>query len=392
MTAITHIADPSAQAHDLPFERVPDPLPEATLADRRKSLFVNLAVGIGVLALAYGAWDQLVSARHVTTDDAYVGADMAQVTPLVGAPVRAVLVQDSQMVRKGDVLVRLDDTDAQIALARAEADLAQTVRRVRGLSATDAGLDAQIAARGADQARAAASLVSAQADFDRAAIDLKRREALAASGSVSGEELTQARNAQATAAANLRSAAAAVTLAAANRTAAVGTRDANHAMIANTSVDTNPEVLAARAARDQARVDLDRMVIRAPFDGVVTHRQVQVGQRVQAGQSLMVVVPDKALYVDANYKEGQLAKVHPGQAVTLTSDLYGSAVVYHGRVMGFLGGTGAAFAVVPAQNATGNWIKVVQRLPVRIALDPEELTEHPLRVGLSMDADIALAQ
>jgi len=391
MTAITHIAEAPAQTVDLPFERVPDPVPEPTLADRRKSLFVNLAVGIGVLALAYGAWDQLVAARHVTTDDAYVGADMAQVTPLIGAPVRAVLVQDSQMVRKGDVLVRLDDTDAQIALAKAQADLAQTERRVRGMAATDAGLDAQIAARGADQARAAASLASAQADFDRAAIDLKRREALAASGSVSGEELTQARNAQATAAANLRSAAAAVTLAAANRSAAVGTRDANHALIANTSVDTNPEVLAARAARDQARVDLERTVIRAPFDGVVSHRQVQVGQRVQAGQSLMVVVPDKALYVDANYKEGQLAKVHPGQAVTLTSDLYGTSVVYHGRVKGFLGGTGAAFAVVPAQNATGNWIKVVQRLPVRITLDREELTEHPLRVGLSMNADIVVA-
>jgi membrane fusion protein (multidrug efflux system) len=317
---------------------------------------------------------------------------MAQVTPLVGAPVREVMVQDSQMVRKGDVLVRLDDTDARITLAKAEADLSQTERRVRGLSATDAGLDAQIAARAAEQARAAAGLVSAQADFDKAAIDLKRREALAASGSVSGEELTQARNAQATAAANLHSAQATVTLAAANRTAAIGTRDATRVMIANTSNDTNPEVLAARATRDQARVDLDRMVVRAPFDGVISHRQVQVGQRVQAGQSMMVVVPDKSLYVDANYKEGQLAKVHPGQAVTLTSDLYGSSIVYHGRVMGLTGGTGAAFSVVPAQNATGNWIKVVQRVPVRIKLDPDELSMHPLRVGLSMTADIEVAQ
>jgi membrane fusion protein (multidrug efflux system) len=392
MTTITHIADQHAPAADLPFERVAEPVPTADLATRRKGLFVSLGVGIAIVALAYAAYDVLLASRHVETDNAYVGADMAQITPLVGAPVREVLVQDSQMVRKGDVLVRLDDTDARIALAKAEADLAQTIRRVRGLSATDAGLDAQIAARTAEQARAAAGLVSAQADYDKAVIDLKRREALAASGSVSGEELTLARNAQATAAANLHSAQASVTLAAANRAAAIGTRDATQVMIADTSTDTNPEVMAARATRDQARVDLDRMVLRAPFDGVVSHRQVQVGQRVQAGQSLMVVVPDKALYVDANYKEGQLAKVHPGQVATLTSDLYGSSVIFHGRVMGLTGGTGAAFAVVPAQNATGNWIKVVQRLPVRIRLDPEELAEHPLRVGLSMDADIDIAQ
>jgi membrane fusion protein (multidrug efflux system) len=392
MTAITQIADKDAQFTDLPFERVPYADPETDQASRRKSLFIRLGLGIAVGAIAYGAYDQLVASHHVTTDNAYVGADMAQVTPLVGAPVREVLVQDSQMVRKGDVLVRLDDTDARIALAKAEADLAQTERRVRGLSATDAGLDAQIAGRRAEQARATAALASARADLDKATIDLKRREALAASGSVSGEELTQARNAQATATANLRSAEASVSLAGANRIAAVGSRDANRVLIANSTTDTNPEVLAARATRDQARVDLDRMVIRAPFDGVVSHRQVQVGQRVQAGQSMMVVVPDKTLYVDANYKEGQLAKVHPGQAVKLTSDLYGSSVVYHGRVMGFSGGTGAAFAVVPAQNATGNWIKVVQRLPVRIALDREELTEHPLRVGLSMDADIEVGQ
>jgi membrane fusion protein (multidrug efflux system) len=162
-------------------------------------------------------------------------------------------------------------------------------------------------------------------------------------------------------------------------------------MIANTTVDTNPEVLSARATRDQARVDLDRMVLRAPFDGIVSRRQVQVGQRVQAGAMLMVVVPINATYVDANFKEVQLARVRPGQSVTLHSDLYGGDVVYHGRVVGFSGGTGAAFAVVPAQNATGNWIKVVQRLPVRITLDPKELAQHPLRVGLSMTADIHVA-
>jgi len=259
---------------------------------------------------------------------------------------------------------------------------------VQGLQATDFGLSAQMSARAADQARATAALAAARADADRAAIDLKRREALAASGSVSGEELTIARNALATATANLQSAQAQVALAAANKTAATGTRNANLALIANTDLDTNPEVLAARATRDQAKVNLERTVIRAPIDGVIARRQVQVGHRAEPGKVLMMVVPVNAAYVDANFKEVQLAKVHPGQPVTLTSDLYGSKVVYHGTVTGFAGGTGAAFALVPTQNATGNWIKVVQRLPVRIALKPDELARNPLRVGLSMAADI----
>jgi len=359
-------------------------------AARRKSLFIKLGLGVAAVALAYGAYDLFVGSAHVTTDNAYVGADVAQITPLVGGPVAQVLVSDTQAVKRGDILVRLDDTDARITLAKAEADLAQTLRRVRGLSATDAGLAAQIAARAADEARAAASLTAARADLDRASIDLKRRDALAASGSVSGEELTQARNALATTTANLRSAEAAVALAAANRAASVGTRDATRALIAGATPETNPEVLAAQATRDQARVDLDRTVLRAPFDGIITRRQAQVGQRVQPGQALMAVVPVESAYVDANYKEVQLSKVRPGQPVTLTSDLYGGSVVYHGKVVGFSGGTGAAFAVVPAQNATGNWIKVVQRLPVRIAIDPKDLAAHPLRLGLSMNADITV--
>ncbi|HWU02095.1 MAG TPA: HlyD family efflux transporter periplasmic adaptor subunit [Novosphingobium sp.] len=358
----------------------------------RKRLFAGLALGVAVIALGWGGYEFFYGSHHVTTDNAYVGADVAQVTPQVAAPVAAVLVQDTQAVKAGDVLVRLDDTDARIALARAEANLAQTERKVRGLVATDAGLDAQVAARGAEQARAAAAVIAARSDADKAAIDLKRREALAASGSVSGEELTSARNALATASANLRSAEAAVALAAANRDAAKGTLGANHALIADTQPETNPEVLVARAQRDAARVDLERTVIRAPFDGVISRRQVQVGQRVQPGQSLMVVVPVQAAYVDANYKEVQLAKVRPGQPVTLKSDLYGGSVEYHGKVVGFSGGTGSAFALVPAQNATGNWIKVVQRLPVRIAIDPKDLAAHPLRVGLSMDADIDVSQ
>jgi membrane fusion protein (multidrug efflux system) len=365
---------------------------DAANAAKRKKLFMRFGACVAALAVAYGAYDAFYASAHVETDNAYVGADVAQVSAQVTAPIREVLVSDTQAVKQGDVLVRLDDTDARIALARAEANLALTERRVRGLSATDNGLAAQIAARAADETRATASLASARADVEKAGVDLKRREALAASGSVSGEELTLARSAFATANANLRAAQAAVALAAANRAAAAGTRDANRVMIENTTTETNPEVLAARAARDQAKVDLERTIIRAPFDGVIARRSAQVGQRAEPGKGLMAVVPVQAAYVDANYKEVQLSKVHAGQKVTLTSDLYGSSVTYHGTVVGFSGGTGAAFAVVPAQNATGNWIKVVQRLPVRVALDPKELAAHPLRVGLSMTADIDVSK
>ncbi|RZF61024.1 HlyD family efflux transporter periplasmic adaptor subunit [Sphingomonas populi] len=364
---------------------------DAAVKAKRRKLFAILAIAVVGLGILYWAYVHFIASRHVSTENAYVGANVAQVTPLIGGPVREVLVDEAQRVKRGDVLVRLDDTDARLSLARAEAELALTERRVRGLLATDSGLGAQVMARGADQARADARLVAARADLAKAKIDLDRRESLAASGSVSGDELTIARNAYSTATANLKVAQAENALAQANRTSAIGSRDANRAMIADATPDANPEVLAARAARDQARVDLDRTVVRAPVDGIVSRRQVQVGQRVQAGATMMVVVPVQAAFVDANFKEGQLARVAPGQRVTLTSDLYGGDVEYHGRVIGFSGGTGAAFAVVPAQNATGNWIKVVQRLPVRITLDPKELAQHPLRVGLSMNATVDLS-
>ncbi len=159
-------------------------------------------------------------------------------------------------------------------------------------------------------------------------------------------------------------------------------------MIKGVSVDTHPETVASRAALNKARLDLSRTVIRAPIDGIVDQRKAQVGQSVQPGQSLMTVAPIAQAYVDANFKEGQLGEVHVGQSVELTSDLYGGKLVFHGKVAGMGGGTGAAFAVIPAQNATGNWIKVVQRVPVRITLDPREMAAHPLRVGLSMTATI----
>jgi membrane fusion protein (multidrug efflux system) len=357
----------------------------------RKKAFALLAATIAVVGGGYWTYDHLVLSRHAVTDNAYVGADIAQVTPIVGGPVAAVLVADTQMVRRGDVLVRLDDTDERLRLQIAEATYQSTMRRVQGYFANDRSLSAQVAAREADQNRADAQLQAAQADYEKARIDLDRRKALATNGSVSGDELTAAQTAFRTAAANLTAVNAARAQAEAARNAALGAREMNNALIAGTTVETNPEVLAARAARDQATVDLERTVIRAPIDGVVSRRQVQVGQRVQPGMMLMVVVPLAEAYVDANFKEVQLAKVRPGQSVTLYSDLYGSGAPFKGRVVGFSGGTGAAFSVVPAQNATGNWIKVVQRLSVRISLDPAELAARPLQVGLSMTADVDLS-
>ena len=363
----------------------------AAKTTQRKRLFAGLAVAAALAGGGYYAYDTLVASHHVSTDNAYVGAYSAEITPLVGGPVAAVEVADTQTVRKGQVLVRLDNTDARLALANAEAALQMAERKVRGYMANDEGLGAQVSARAAGQAQADAQVAAAQSNLQRARIDLDRRKALAADGAVSGEELTSAQNAYTNAAAALQAARAGQAVAAADRDAAHGSRGANQALISGASVLDNPEVAAARAARDQARVDLERTIIRAPIDGVVSKRQVQVGQRVQPGMGLMVVVPVEHAYVDANFKEIQLAKVKPGQEVELTSDLYGKKVVYHGRVAGFSGGTGAAFAVIPAQNATGNWIKVVQRLPVRIALDPAELRRNPLRVGLSMDVDIEVA-
>jgi len=354
------------------------PADAANPAARRKPLFALLGGVVAVGALAYGSYWYLVASHHVSTDNAYVAAEMAQLTPEVGGTVRQVNVVDTQAVKRGDVLVLLDDTDARLALAQAEAELARAERRVQGYLASDEGLGAQVQARAAEQSRSQAQLASAQAELERARLDYNRRQALAKNGSVSGEEVSNARSALNVAEAAYQAAEAAAKQSAANLRAAEGSLKANQTLTRNTSVDTNPEVTLARAKRDQARVDLARTVIRAPVDGVVAKRQVQLGQRVQAGR----------VHVDANFKEGQLRGVRIGQPVTLKADLYGSEVSYHGKVAGLAGGSGAAFATIPAQNATGNWIKVVQRVPVRIALDPAELRQHPLQVGLSMTATI----
>ena len=354
----------------------------------RKRLFVIFGVAIAVIALLVLAWQVLFAWKTVSTDNAYVNADVAQVTPLVSGPVAAVLVEDTAHVNAGDVLVRLDASDAQMALDRAQAELARAEREYRQTAATGQSLVASAAARTSDIAAAQAQLEVAGANLERSRVDYERRRKLSANGAVSGDELTAATNAYQAAQANMALARAQVRQAQSNSRAAARQAAANLALTAGTTEASSPEVMAARAARDQAKLDLARTVIRAPISGVVTRRQVQVGQRIAAGTALMTIVPTDRLYVDANFKEGQLKRVRPGQPATLTSDLYGGDVVYHGRVAGLAGGTGAAFALMPAQNATGNWTKVVQRLPVRIELDPKELAAHPLRVGLSMDAEV----
>ncbi len=361
---------------------------DQTLKQRRNQRLLALGGGVVVVAAAATAYWTLYASHFVSTDNAYAAVEVAQVTPAIGGTIAEVKVKDTQAVKQGDVLVTIDPTDAQLALAQAEAELGRAVRRVRAYVANDGGLAAQVSARVAEEKRAEAQLSAAQADFERAQIDLKRRQALLASGSVSGDELTKAQNAHAAAQANLASAKAAIAQASANRVAAQGAREANAALIDQAQGDSNPEILLARAKRDQAKIDLERTVIRAPMDGVVAKRQVQLGQRVPAGAPLLSVVPVQDIYVNANFKEGQLQKVRPGQSATVTSDLYGSSVTYHGVVEGLAGGSGSAFAAIPAQNATGNWIKVVQRLPLRIRLDAQELAAHPLKVGLSMTVRI----
>jgi len=361
------------------------------LLKKRKKLFLLLG---GVALKAGATWAAFAifgAGGYATTDNAYVGSDSAQVTPRVEGAVARVMVANTEQVQKGQVLVVLDDADARLQLAEAAAALAQAERRVQGWMANDRQLSAQISARGADQVRAAAQTRAATADLQRAREEYARRSALEETGAISSEEFTKSLNGLKQAEAAFATAKAAETQALANRTAAVGALDANQVLTAGAGVGDNPEVVAARARYEKARLQLKRTVIRAPVAGVVTGRQVQVGQRIQPGANLMTVVPVREAFVDANFKEGQLAKVKPGQKVELVSDLYGDKVKFHGTVVGMSGGTGSAFALIPAQNATGNWIKVVQRVPVRIRLDPQELKAHPLRVGLSMEAKIKLS-
>ena len=356
----------------------------------RRTWLVRLGLVVLVLALVWGAYYLLFGRSHVSTDDAYVSADIAEVTPLVASSVVAVNVNDTQFVKAGTVLVELDPADARVALAQAQADLSAARRKYRQSVAMSSSLGAQVSARGASIAQARAQLASASADAAKARIDLSRREALASSGAVSGEELTSARQASLSAQAAVATAQAAVAQAQAQAQAAQGDLAANQALISGVNEDSDPGVLVAKAKLAAAQLDMSRLTIRAPIDGIVTRRQVQVGQRVTVGAPIMTIVPVGQAYVDANFKEGQLDGVKIGMPAKVAVDLYGG-YAYHGKVAGIGGGTGSSMAIIPAQNATGNWIKVVQRVPVRIALDPRELASHPLRMGLSAEATIDLA-
>ncbi len=346
-------------------------------------LLVVAAVGIG-----WGAYWFLVSQYYIETDDAYVQANIIQIPPQIGGTTTAVLADDTQYVDAGQTLVRLDPADANVALEQAKAQLAQTVREVRVTYASNGTLAAAIDARQADVKRYEADARRARADLSRARADLKRRTDLEPIGAVSGEELQHAR----TAVSNAQAAeAAAVAASAAAQSALSGAREqlvTNRALTDGTTIENHPNVLAAAARVHEAMLSVDRLTIKAPMAGYVARKSVQVGQRIAAGTPLMAVVPLDAVWVDANFKEGQLRDMRIGQPVELVADAYGKRVSYRGRIEGLSAGTGSAFAILPAQNATGNWIKIVQRVPVRIALDAEQVRQHPLRVGLSMVASV----
>jgi membrane fusion protein, multidrug efflux system len=327
----------------------------------RRTLLLALLVAVLALAGAgYGLYYFLDARFHVDTDDAYVNGNVVQITPQVTGTVIAVQADNSQIVKKGEPVVQIDPADARIVLQQAEANLGQTVRQIHGLYVNDDKYRAEVAQR--------------RTDLAKAQDDLRRRLSTGMTGAVSDEEIAHARDA-------VRSAQAALD-------ASQQQLGANRALTANTTVEQHPDVQASAARVRDAYLAYARTTLPAPVTGYVAQRTVQVGQRVSPGTALMSVVPLEQVWVDANFKEWQLRQIRVGQPVDLIADVYGSRVVYHGKVVGFTPGTGSALALLPAQNATGNWIKVVQRLPVRIEIPPAELEKHPLRVGLSMNVDV----
>lgn len=321
-------------------------------------LFIIIALGV---TLAYFLFWQ----HEEETEDAYVAGHLVQITPQITGTVRKVMFDDTELVKKGDVLITLDDSDFQLAYDRAQNELIQAIRQNKKQTATNSQAKAQVLLRKADLARAQA--------------DLRRRELLSGTDAISGEELSHARAAVVQAQAALKAVEAAETSA----QAAIGN---------NIPLRQQPAVQTAVSRIKDAWLNLQRTQIHAPIAGQVAKRNVQVGQRITQGVPLMAVVPLDNLWVDANFKESQLRKMRIGQSVEMVSDLYGSKVVYHGKVMGLSAGTGGAFSLLPAQNATGNWIKVVQRVPVRISLDPRELRANPLRMGLSMTVKVDISE
>ncbi|WP_425487987.1 HlyD family efflux transporter periplasmic adaptor subunit [Marilutibacter penaei] len=324
-----------------------------------------LAIVAGVVLLsgaAWSAWYLLHGRWHETTEDAYVQGDIVSITPQTVGTVVGISADEGMKVKAGQVLVQLDPDDADVAYDAALANLAATVRQVRGLySAVDAGQ---------------ADLRARQVAVAQARADVTRRAGLVASGAVSAEELAHARD-------QLAAAEAAMS-------ASHGELARNRALVDATEVASQPQVQAAAAQLRRAWLDRQRSAILAPIDGFAAKRSVQLGQRVQPGTPLMTVVPLDALWIEANFKETQLARMRIGQPVTVHTDLYGDAVEYDGRIASLGMGTGSAFSLLPAQNASGNWIKIVQRVPVRIELDPTQLAEHPLRLGLSTHVDVDL--
>jgi membrane fusion protein (multidrug efflux system) len=340
---------------DVSVEAAPAPPAVRPLRDRRRRWIVGLVAALVVIALAVLAWWLVYARLYESTDDAYVAGDLVNVMSQVNGTVVSIGADETDLVDAGQELVRLDATDARIALQDAEQQLARTVRQTRTVFATRDQLQAVVDQRRADLARA-------QADLDR-------RRNLTASGAVSGEELGHAQDA-------LNAARDALVAAEKNLAA-------SRALVGRTGVADNPDVRAAATQVERAWLALVRTSVRAPITGYVARRTVQLGERIAPGAPLMALVPLERLWLEANFREMQLRHMRIGQPVTVVADLYGGHVTYHGRVAGLGLGTGSAFALLPAQNATGNWIKVVQRVPVRIALDARELTAHPLRIGLS---------
>jgi len=331
------------------------------MSPRRRGLLVlALLVVLGIAG--WTAWWFLHGRWYVTTQDAYAGGTIVQVTAEIPGTIRAIHPRETDSVRAGQVLVELDPADARVALDAALADLAATVRQVSGSFAQ------------ADRARA--QLTARDVELRRARADFARRDSIASGGAVSAEEVAHARES--------------IDALEAARRAAQEDLNVALAQVQGTSVDRHPLVLRAAARVRDAALGLARTTIASPVDGVVGRKGVQVGQRVAPGTPLMAVVPLQDVWVDANFKEVQLQRMRIGQPVDLHADLYGDGVTFHGKVQGFSPGTGAAFALLPPQNASGNWIKIVQRVPVRIALDAAEIREHPLRVGLSMEVQVDL--
>jgi membrane fusion protein (multidrug efflux system) len=344
---------------------------------KRTRALVGIALLVAVAGLVYGIYWYLYLSHYEDTDDAYVQGNVVQVTPQVAGTVVQVRVQDTEMVSAGQSLVALDPSDSKIELEASEALLAQAVREVRQVYGNDASSVADIRFREADLARASSELA-------RVEQDLSRRRELARRQVISREDLSHAQ-------ATVDAARSAQRAAQAALQGAQSQLSAGRSITEGVDVASHPKVQAAASRVRQALVGWNRTQLNAPVGGIVAKRSVQLGQRVQAGAPMMAIVPLEQVWVDANFKEVQLRRMRVGQPALLTADQFGKDVAFHGRVAGFAAGTGAAFALIPAQNATGNWIKVVQRVPVRISLDPAELREHPLRLGLSMKVEVDVA-